>query len=218
MKASFWHACWERNSIGFHQADVHPFLAKYLQPRLQAQDSTVFVPLCGKSADMVWLADHMTVVGAELSDIACRDFFIEKQLDVSAVKQHNFNVYQYENVSLWQGDFFQLIAKQLPAFDWIYDRAAIIALPEAMQQAYVEQLSTFMSEHSQLFLVSLEFPASEMSGPPFPITSERIEQLFQGFEIEHVARHELADKTFAQRRFEVSYLIETLYIIRRKRA
>jgi thiopurine S-methyltransferase len=227
MKASFWHACWERNSLGFHQESIHPFLSQYLLPLITSKahldepekPQTVFVPLCGKSDDMVWLAEHFDVVGAELSDIACRDFFVEKNIAITPNVVNNvkskgdFKQYTHGNITLFQGDFFKLYPNQLPVFDWVYDRAAIIALPSAMQQSYASHLSSFLGAHSQLFLISIEFPQEELAGPPFAIFKQDIERLFSGFKVKCIAEHELEDKTFAQRRFNVSHLKETLYLI-----
>ena len=227
MKASFWHACWERNSLGFHQKSIHPFLSQYLLPMITSQANlpetnkrqTVFVPLCGKSDDMVWLAEHFDVIGAELSDIACRDFFAEKNIAVNPNLITNdepkgeFKQYSHQNITIWQGDFFKLSPEQLPRFDWIYDRAAIIALPQTMQQNYASHLATFISEHTQLFLISLEFPQEELEGPPFAIFEQDIKRLFPGFKVECIAEQALEDKTFAQRKFNVSYLKEKLYLI-----
>lgn len=229
MKASFWYACWEKNSLGFHQTSVHPFLSQHLMPLISsnteqcqtAKRKSVLVPLCGKSDDMVWLAEHFDVVGAELSDIACRDFFRDKNIAVMPTHINDnetkapFKQYRFENISLWQGDFFKLSASQLPDFDWIYDRAAIIALPKTMQQAYVKHLTSFITQDSQLFLISLEFPQEELSGPPFALFEQDINHLFSGFNVKCIAEHELADKTFAQRTFNVSYLKEKLYLISR---
>lgn len=229
MKASFWHACWEKNSLGFHQTTVHPFLYQHLLPLISAKNAesntdknqAVLVPLCGKSDDMVWLAEHFDVVGAELSDIACRDFFREKNLAVTPTyiqdkhSQATFKQYCFENITLWQGDFFKLSTELLPDFDWIYDRAAIIALPQTMQQSYSSHLAEFISEHTQLFLISLEFPQQELSGPPFAIFEHDLNRLFPNFNVKCIAEHELADKTFAQRTFKVSYLKEKLYLITR---
>jgi len=217
MKPSFWHKCWERDSLGFHQETVHPFLEQFLLPRLTSTDQHVFVPLCGKSLDMVWFAQRMKVSGAELSEIACRDFFKEKELSYKHQKHGGFNVFSCDNVQLWQGDFFKLHPTDIKDIDWIYDRAAIIALPESMQQQYVEHLSTFISEQTSLFLISLEFPQEELEGPPFSISSLKVAQLFSEFDVESVAVHELEDKKFAQRTFDVSQLIERLYLIRKKR-
>ncbi|MCO4798375.1 MAG: thiopurine S-methyltransferase [Colwelliaceae bacterium] len=223
MKESFWHACWERNSLGFHQKSIHPFLSQYLSPLIsdnrfkqenqKEQLPTVFVPLCGKTDDMVWLAERFNVVGAELSDIACRDFFIEKDIVTSPKAIGDFKRYTHQNIELWQGDFFGLKASQFQKFDWIYDRAAIIALPKAMQQRYAEHLTTFIDDKTKLFLISLEFPQEELEGPPFAIVDKDVRRLFSNFKIECIAEHDLEDKTFAQRTFNVSYLKEKLFII-----
>ena len=223
MKASFWHKCWEKNSLGFHQEQVHPFLSQYLAPMLSATDRHVFVPLCGKSLDMFWLAEHMKVSGSELSDIACRDFFADATIDYQKREADNqFQQYSFDNITLWQGDFFKLTSEHLTSeqnapINWIYDRAALIALPIEMQQAYIDHLVSFIGQGTKLFLISVEFPSEEMSGPPFPITEQDISRLFlsadKHCQIECIASRELKDKRFGQRNFDVSHLVERLYII-----
>ncbi len=233
MKASFWHKCWERNSLGFHQEQVHPFLSQYLAPLITTQDKHVFVPLCGKSLDMFWLAEHMKVSGSELSDIACRDFFVDAAINYQSNSYQSkeyqesevdskFQLHSFDNITLWQGDFFKLTPEQLTsdqgaAINWIYDRAALIALPIEMQQAYIDHLVSFIKQGTKLFLISVEFPSEEMSGPPFPITEQDIRRLFlsadKHCQIECIASRELKDKRFGQRNFDVSHLVERLYII-----
>lgn len=213
MEADFWHRCWQRNTTGFHQETLHPFLIQYIKPRLLPSDKHVFVPLCGKSLDMVWLAEHMQVTGIELSEIACRDFFVEKSIDYQTVAQPPFIGYGYENITLWQGDFFKFGLSEHA--DIVYDRAALIALPKAMQNDYAEHLKRFIEQGTRLFLIALEFPEQEMSGPPFPIFKADIDTLFSGMRVEKLASHELTDKRFAQRVFNVSSLVETLYLIQK---
>ena len=175
----------------------------------------VLVPLCGKSLDIVWLAQYFNVVGTELSDIACADFFKEHQLtpNVSTVPPHK--LYHFENITLWQGDHFKLPLAKLPKFDWIYDRAALIALPMEMQLYYVKHLTTFLDAGASMLLVSLEFPQEQLEGPPFSIFNNDVSSLFDGYHIEELDQHELPDKQFARRRFNVDYLIERLYLIKR---
>jgi hypothetical protein len=60
MEPAFWHKRWADNQIGFHQAQVNPYLQTYW-PQLQlAPASRVLVPLCGKSLDLAWLAGQGT--------------------------------------------------------------------------------------------------------------------------------------------------------------
>lgn len=213
MEQGFWHKCWERNALGFHQHSVHLFLTQYFSSMCLSQDKHVFVPLCGKSSDMLYLGEYLNVTGNELSEIACRDFFQDNGVCFEKSAHRHFTKYSCENISLLQGDFFALQADDIPKVDWIYDRAALVALPEAMQNKYVAHLKSFFNSGTRLFLVTVEFPKDQLSGPPFAITSERVARLFDGFHIEHLASHDLPDKTFAQRQFDVDYLTEKLYVI-----
>lgn len=213
MEASFWHKCWERNSLGFHQETVHPFLEKCLLPHLKKQNQRVFVPLCGKSLDMFWLAEHMEVVGSELSDIACHDFFSEQHIAYEKEDVGDFNCFSFDNISLWQGDFFKLSSSSFEPFDWIYDRAAIIALPRELRNKYVQHLRSFLSKGTKILLISLEFPEHELSGPPFPVTEQEVRELFNGYSVKCMASQELKNKRFAQRTFDVTSLIEKAYLI-----
>jgi len=216
MKPSFWQKCWQRNTLGFHQETVHPFIEQFLLPQLTTATQHVFVPLCGKSLDMLWFAKRMKVSGAELSEIACRSFFQERELPYQEDQYDSFNVFSFENIKLWQGDFFKLSPKSIEKNDWIYDRAAIIALPQEMQQQYAQHLSRFISDNTTLFLISLEFPQEELEGPPFSIPSSKIKQLFSHYEVNCIAENELEDKKFAQRTFNVNKLVERLYLIKKK--
>lgn len=70
MKSEFWHDRWLNSQIGFHQSEVNSYLQEHWSEHFQDR-GTVFVPLCGKSRDMVWLCDQgHTVIGSELSAIA----------------------------------------------------------------------------------------------------------------------------------------------------
>ncbi|ASP49156.1 thiopurine S-methyltransferase [Cognaticolwellia beringensis] len=213
MDNSFWHKCWERNTLGFHQRDVHPLLSQYFEKLTLPSDRHVFVPLCGKTLDMAYLARFMQVTGNELSDIACKDFFLENNIEYQKQTLGAFEQFSCPQLVLLQGDFFKLSSKAIDSIDWIYDRAALIALPTAMQQQYVDHLRTFFSTQTRLFLVTVEFPKEQLNGPPFAVTESDVKSLFSGFNIEYVAKNEIKDKQFAQRTFEVDYLLEKLYII-----
>jgi len=71
MDASFWHARWQQNELGFQLEAAHPLLQKWLA-HVGSGKGPVLVPLCGKSPDIQYLANFSSVVGAELSPIACR--------------------------------------------------------------------------------------------------------------------------------------------------
>ncbi len=81
MDRNFWIERWNNQEIGFHQGDFDPALGRYWSRLGAPAGARVFVPLCGKSLDMVWLAQNgHPAVGAELSERAVDDFFAERGL------------------------------------------------------------------------------------------------------------------------------------------
>ena len=96
MENTFWLEKWEKNSIGFHQAEVHEFLKEHWSSLQSSGDlpesPLVFVPLCGKSLDMLWLWQQgCRVKGNELSSIPVREFFSENDLTSTIKKQGKGN-------------------------------------------------------------------------------------------------------------------------------
>ena len=80
MKVKFWHNRWQNNEIGFHQKEVNPrLIQRWSQLGLKAGDP-VFVPLCGKSLDMIWLVQQShPVLGIEVSSFGGRSIFPRKR-------------------------------------------------------------------------------------------------------------------------------------------
>ena len=75
MHTEFWHERWQKQEIGFHRSQVHPQLAAHFKQLPESARERVFVPLCGKSLDMLWLIEQGTqVVGSELSALAIEAF------------------------------------------------------------------------------------------------------------------------------------------------
>ncbi len=185
----FWHSKWAANQIGFHQDDVHPLLVEYWPHTLPQRTDKVLVPLCGKSEDLVWLAaKHDDVQGVELSNIAVRSFFAEHFYTplVMPVDAHH-ELYQFDELSIYVGDFF---TAPVQAVDLIYDRAALVALPEEMRVDYAKRLKSLLNPQGRILLVSLDYEQSEMAGPPFSVAEQEITRLFSEFKVTRLSRDE----------------------------
>ncbi|ATZ73044.1 thiopurine S-methyltransferase [Idiomarina sp. X4] len=191
MEASFWHERWENQQIGFHRPEAHEMLRRYFK-KVAKPGATVFVPLCGKSNDMLWLLDNCyRVFGIELSDLAVKQFFSDNDLTPTVTQKGKFKEYALGELVIWVGDFFELTGKDLADVDAWYDRAAMVALPPEMRRHYVKQLSEQLPERAQGLLITLQYPAGFREGPPFSVSEGEVESGFgQRFSIEQLESDE----------------------------
>lgn len=179
MKKEYWLTRWSENNIGFNQKEPHAYLKKFFPALQLSKSSHVFAPLCGKSIDVLWLSEQgMKVTGIELSSKACADFFNEASLDFTITNDGDFEIYQGENITLIAGDFFNLHKSMMPEIDAIYDRAALIALPQEMRLKYAEHVLSFHSKHTQMLLITIDYDQLQMAGPPFSVSEEEIKNLY----------------------------------------
>lgn len=214
MESEFWHNCWQQQRIGFHQQDIHPLLPLVFSQLNWQPSGAIFAPLCGKSLDLWWLSQHSKVIGAELSALACQQFYQDQAQSFAVSTQGQFQRFSHPAVDIWQGDYFDLKPEQLGDIGLIYDRAAFIALPLQMRIDYVKQLKHLCPGPVSLLLLSLEYPQEEMSGPPFSVTECAVRQLFDfAASVELLAIRNLTGRPFAQRQFKVSHLIEKAFWI-----
>ncbi len=184
----FWHNRWETGETGWHLSDVHPSLKKYWGDICKDANSAVFVPLCGKSLDMIWLAQQgHDVIGVELSEKALRSFFEENDLPYATKTGNHFTLFKGDRLTLVQGDYFDLAKDDLAGANTVYDRAALIALPPDMQKAYAAHQRQLLAPGTDILLFTLSYDQTMMDGPPFSTPAERVRRLYQGWcEVTHL--------------------------------
>lgn len=218
MDPNFWLERWQKNEIGFHQEKVQPALALHWPKLGHPKDARVLVPLCGKSLDMGWLAGQgHKVIGAELSELALRDFIAGQQLQgLAAADIDGFKTFRSDPFELWCGDFFALDAAKVRVTA-AYDRAALVAMPPEMQPRYAKKLAELIPKGGQILLIGLDYNASEMQGPPFSIPQDRVRRLFEAdFEVSVLdARDGLTTSEHLKKR-GVTRLEEASYLLKRR--
>lgn len=216
MEPAFWQQRWADNQIGFHQAQVNPYLQTYW-PQLQlAPGSRVLVPLCGKSLDLAWLAGQgHRVLGVELSRRAVEDFFREHGLEAEVRQQGAFEVWRSGYVQLWCGDFFALRAEDVADCVGLYDRAAVIALPVQMRARYMQLLSGLLPTSCRGLVVTLEYDQSLLAGPPFSVRDEELRQGFAGWQVEQLEAVEVIEESPKFVQVGASSLLERVYRLSR---
>ncbi|WP_063911696.1 thiopurine S-methyltransferase [Pseudomonas sp. p21] len=216
MEPAFWQQRWADNQIGFHQAQVNPYLQKYWPTLGLAPGSRVLVPLCGKSLDLAWLAGQgYRVLGVELSRRAVEDFFREHGLEAEVQQRGAFEVWRSGDVELWCGDFFALQAGDVGDCAGFYDRAAVIALPPQMREAYMQLLSGLLPASCRGLVVTLDYDQSLLGGPPFSVGDEELRQGFAGWQVDALEVVEVIEESPKFLQAGVSSLLERVYRVSR---
>ena len=152
MEPNFWHEKWHKGEIAFHQPQPNALLTQHLDILNLPPGSRLFLP----------------VVGVELSPIACSQLFEENQLQPHIAPAHPFTHYHSDRLEVFSGDFFALTPEMLGSVDAVYDRAALVALPQDLRPRYTAHL-TQLSQASPQLLITFEYDQQLLAGPPFSI-------------------------------------------------
>jgi thiopurine S-methyltransferase len=225
MDHDFWHERWRTRQVGFHQSAPHPFLERWWPTLGVERGARVYVPLCGKSLDMVWLAVRgHRVVGSELSALAVEEFFGERHGtdaptsgEPTVEVRGPFQVHRRAPYELWQGDALQLTPQLLGPVQAAYDRAALVALPPAMRVAYVQSFAPLMPPGSRTLLVAFEYAQHVKAGPPFSVEPHEVEQLYGStFRVEELERIDIIDESPKFAAAGLHALFEVAYALTRR--
>jgi thiopurine S-methyltransferase len=217
VQPEFWQERWRVSQIGFHQAAIDRHLKAYWPSMGLAADSSVFVPLCGKSLDMLWLRDRgHSVIGAELSAIALEAFCVEHGIPARRRELNDFDVYEAEHLRLFRGDFFALTPQLLGELRAVYDRAALMSWAPELLGHYVRHMTALTTPRTQTLLIVLEYRQDEMQGPPFSVSGYDVERLYtRHHEIRLLGREDILENEPRLRSRGLTQLHEVCYELTR---
>jgi thiopurine S-methyltransferase len=181
MDSEFWQQKWARREINFHRLEINALLQAHGQ-RL-AGFERVYVPLCGKSLDMVHLRDAGHIVfGTEIVGTAVEEFFQEQGLQPEITKTPTYSHYAGANIRLLLGDAFALTPDDLGGpIDAVYDRASLVAVDPATRQRFVDSIFRVLRKNGAMLLVVFEYDQSKLSGPPWSVSDADVTNLFREF-------------------------------------
>ena len=176
-----WISRWKNNRIGWHADQINRQLIGYLENLDLSAGETIFVPLCGKTKDMLFLLEkQINVIGVEMSSIAVEQFFLENNLSYSISKMDGFILYEGKGIRIYCGNYFDLEFNHLQEVRAVYDRASLIALDEELRQKYVKHLNDIIADDVRILLLTLNYPQHQRSGPPFAVSRSEVDELFKG--------------------------------------
>lgn len=174
MERDFWLSRWEANNIPFHESETNPLLSKYFKELSLPKDSRIFIPLCGKTLDIAWLLSNgYRVAGAELVEMAIQQLFQELGVEPKISKLGKLILYSGPGIDIFVGDIFDLSKEFLGPVNAVYDRAALVALPQETRIRYSAHLTQITNKAPQL-LITFEYDQTKMAGPPFSISTEEV--------------------------------------------
>ena len=183
MDSNFWHSRWAEGGIAFHEGKPNQHLAKHLS--VLGAKKRVLVPLCGKTEDLAFLAAQgHQVVGVEWVESAVKAFFDERGVTPVVDTHGPFKRYTAANITLLAGDFFATTLALLGPVDALYDRAALIALPEELRGRYVKHVRGLLPAGSPGLVITVEYPQDKLEGPPFSVTEAELRAHYPGSKVE----------------------------------
>src|SRR3546814_1885485 len=129
MDPDFWQQRWRDNGAAFPRDGVLPLLEEHWPTLGLATGSRVFVPLCGKSLDMAWLAARgHRVLGVELSPLAVGQFFDENGLAPTKRESPLGTHFTAGPIEIICGDAFALDAQTLADCPAVFERHDLMLL------------------------------------------------------------------------------------------
>lgn len=218
MQHQFWHERWERGEIGFHQDEFNSHLTTFWDKLGLNAGAEVFVPLCGKSKDMLWLKEQgYHVLGVEVNPLAVESFFKENGIDASRNVVGALNHCSGDGIEIFCGDFFKLHADHLDGVSGVFDRASLVALPPDMRRDYANHLKRIVPSNTRILLVTFEYDQEEMNGPPFSVTEAEVRGYYQDrYDISVLFDNDILDDDDALKQRGLTHLTEKVYLLQPK--
>jgi len=213
MDPQFWRDRWRRGETAWHRDDINPHLQEHWHRLHVRQDSEVFVPLCGKTRDLLWLAgEGHRVLGVEISELAVAAFFEENDLQPTRTREGALERWQDGAIGILVGDFFSLTAAPLATVGAVYDRASLVALPPDLRARYVRHLQALLPQHPPTLLITLEYDQGDMQGPPFSVHEDEVRALYEpAYRVEAIATHDVLAQSARFRERGLKRLVERVY-------
>ena len=197
----YWTDRWKEGKTGWHREEVHNILIKYVDELTGGRSNLrVFLPLCGKSVDMLWLADQgHIVVGVELAKQAIEGFFTENNLTFTlesvkmAASGEPAEVYKCKEkkITIFCCDLFTIKDDDVGGkFDAIWDRgslSAIVPFAEDRGKRYTKKMHSLLAKDGNYMLESHYYEVDRGGKPPASISDDLRNELYgEDFDIKEL--------------------------------
>lgn len=221
-----WKAGWESGVIDFHMPKEHPTLLNYYGKITGGEKSLrFFVPLCGKTWDMKWLADHgQEVVGVEGIEIACHQFYEEQKVkystsEIPGIPDGKLFTSEDGKIKIYQCDALALTSDLTGKFDVVWDRGALVAIDPPVRSTYVKVLQDLTKPGSRLLFELFEYDFSQRirKRAPYPMFRKDVDKEFgEWCLISEENRANMIDQSPKFREWGLDWMTNITYLIQPK--
>lgn len=218
VEPHYWLERWQRNETGWHVAGPNPWLVEHAHRLNLAPGEKVFVPLCGKSEDLIWLrAQGWHPLGVELSRQAIEQFHAEHGLPAEGHGCGVLQAWESEALTIYCGDVFDLLPEDLHGAHAVWDRAALVALNPEQRKRYAAHLARLLPSGSRVLLVTFDYEQREMDGPPFAVLESEVSALFDAnFTREALGRNDVFANNARFKERGMTRLLEEGWLLTRR--
>ncbi|MCI5065472.1 TPMT family class I SAM-dependent methyltransferase [bacterium] len=182
MKREFWEGTWERDELpwSFPGADgLYEKGMRWLGDWLYKERREVLVPLCGDSPVVRSFYDHgCRVVGVDFVPEALERLRHGHFAELSLSFNEEQDRWTGDRVELVQGDFFSFALQEERSFNFIYDRAALVAIQPERRAEYAALLEQLLMPGGYLLLEFFSVDSFIGTSAPFGMPHSLIAALF----------------------------------------
>jgi len=179
----YWDKRWKNNDAKWHRLEASAFLVAY-QNELFADRTNikVFLPLCGKSLDLKWLANlGHKVVGVECCSLPVESFFQEHHMEhVRERVSEQCTRYKSTDdmIHIYHCDLFHFTPQMDCQFDALWDRGSLVAINPDDRKQYVDLMLSLMHNDCRYLLNTVEYDDRDFKGPPSNVPQSTVHQLY----------------------------------------
>lgn len=175
-----WLDAWNRGLTPWSDPGINQYLRDNLAKLRLTTGCTILVPMCGDSADMVWLAEQgHNVVGIDISHLAIESFFSQATIAYNKIG----NVYTSKNtplnITIINENIFNTELLSTFSFDAIYDKGALVTVPHKHKPKYILRMHKLAPRAKILLITAYYRQAPGYGAPPFLESVESVQSLYR---------------------------------------
>jgi len=223
-RLNYWQSRWVSGDSNWHFQNPNEFLVRHLEAlKADREHVRIFLPLCGKTVDLVWLYNEgHTVVGLEGVPYVAEQVFKDANLAYKMFYDQEIEGFIFktpdERLTVYSCDFFKVRPQLIGRFEAIFDRGAFEAIDVKDREAYSDLIFKILAPKFRIILTGYEYDTNVYEGTPRNVNREEIYKLFGRQSLENgsssmVSIVEKADFSEHGKQFNLKVMTKFVYLI-----